>query len=58
MADKLTVKPATGLKIPNPDTGRDLAAEGESVPNTTYWRRLIRDGSVTAATITAGKKGK
>lgn len=46
---KLHIKPAPGLRIPNPDTGSDLKAEGEMVANTTYWRRLLRSKDVVAA---------
>lgn len=46
---KLYLKPAAGLKVPDPVTGKPLAAEGEEKPDTTYWRRRIKDGDVAIA---------
>lgn len=42
------VKPAPGLKVPDPDTFVPLPAEGRDVPDNTYWRRRLRDGDVIA----------
>lgn len=42
----LTVYPAPGLKIPNPETGTDLPDGGAAVEETSYWRGLIRNGDV------------
>lgn len=58
MADKLFVKPAQGLKIPNPETGRDLPPYGALVGNTVYWRRLLRDLSVVETDANGIAKGK
>lgn len=61
---KLHLKPADGLRIPNPETGRDLSADGEFVTNTTYWRRLLRSKEVveveqtTTTSAASAKKGK
>jgi hypothetical protein len=45
----LRVKPAEpGLVIPKPEGGR-LAADGEEVPNTEYWRRRRLEGDVVEA---------
>ena len=34
------------FKVRNPQTRRFLAEAGEEVPNTPFWRRLLRDGDV------------
>lgn len=43
---KVFLKPKEGLKIPRPDNGRVLKAEGEIVEHSTFWRRRISDGDV------------
>ena len=43
------LKPADGLKIRNPETGRHMPPDGEWVSMDTYWRRRLRDGDVTAS---------
>jgi hypothetical protein len=54
------VKPATPeMLIPDPEAAaheRWLPAEGREVPDTEYWRRLLRDGDVVIVTD-AKKKG-
>lgn len=55
----MRVKPADGLLIPVPEAPaheRWLPAEGADVPDTAYWRRLLRDGSVVAAADAPAKK--
>ncbi|UEX76990.1 DUF2635 domain-containing protein [Sediminicurvatus halobius] len=42
------LKPRDGLQVRKPD-GRVLAAEGERVALTSYWRRRLRDGDVVEA---------
>jgi len=42
----IKVIPEPGRKARKPD-GTDLAAEGELVPNETYWWRRFDDGDVT-----------
>jgi hypothetical protein len=42
------LKPAEGLIVKDPETGKPLAPEGENKPDTTYWRRRIADGDVEA----------
>lgn len=65
--NKLYLKPAEGLVIPNPDTGLDLPKHGAAVTNSAYWRRLLRSKDVVATTAEqiaaaeetpAAKKGK
>lgn len=45
---ELYLKPRDGLQVRKPD-GRVLAAAGERVALTTYWRRRLRDGDVLEA---------
>lgn len=52
---RMTVYPAAGRVVPDPEAGGTLAAEGRDVPRDTYWLRRLRDGDVTAD---APKKAK
>lgn len=51
--NRITVVPAKGRAVPDPETGELLAAEGRDVPDDTYWRRRLADGDVTIPTPTA-----
>lgn len=45
--EKIFVKPASAaVKVRDPQSKKNLAAEGELKPDTTYWRRRINDGDV------------
>ena len=45
---KIKVVPADGQLIRDPDNlSRIIPKTGGEVPNNTFWRRRIRDGSVT-----------
>ncbi|MCM0081778.1 DUF2635 domain-containing protein [Geomonas sp. Red32] len=49
MAEQLKVKAAPGLKCPMENNHRTYITddnEGVSVPNTAFYRRLLRDGSL------------
>ena len=37
------------LSVRNPDTRRFLSKDGEEVPDTQFWHRLLRDGDVVLA---------
>lgn len=52
---RMTVYPAAGRVVPDPEAGGTLAAEGRDVPRDTYWLRRLRDGDVTTE---ASKKAK
>lgn len=45
----LHLKPAAGLIVRDPETGKPLSPDGETKPDTTYWRRRLRDGDVAPA---------
>jgi len=47
MTNKIHVIPCKGGLVRDPSNGKAIDAAGELVPNTTFWRRRLRDGSVT-----------
>ncbi len=55
MAETLKVKPAPGLQVRKED-GTPLPAEATTVPNTSYYRRRLRDGDLVNLTPTATPK--
>ena len=52
---RMTVYPAAGRVVPDPEAGGTLAADGRAVPRDAYWLRRLRDGDVTTE---ASKKAK
>lgn len=46
MADLMLIRPAKGLVVLDPDTGKRLPSEGALKPDTTFWRRRLAAGSV------------
>jgi hypothetical protein len=44
---RMTVYPAAGRVVPDPEAGGDLPAEGREVPRDAYWLRRLRDLDVT-----------
>jgi hypothetical protein len=46
MADLLLIRPAQGLVVLDPDSGKPLPPEGALKPDTTFWRRRLAAGSV------------
>lgn len=44
--NRITVVPAKGRAVPDPETGELLPAEGRDVPDDIYWRRRVNDGDV------------
>lgn len=55
--NSITLKPArTGLIVPNLNNSlKPLAEDGETVPNSRYWQRRIKDGDVVIVTKVASK---
>jgi hypothetical protein len=43
------LKPADGLAVVDPETGKNLPPEGALVENSKYWRRRLKDGDVLEA---------
>ena len=50
MLKKLQLKPVAGVTVRDPETFLPLKANGEVKPDTTYWRRRLRDGDVEFVT--------
>jgi hypothetical protein len=53
MTNRITVVPASGRSVPDPETGGLLPVEGRSVPDNAWWRRRLADGDVTAKAVEA-----
>ena len=49
MTQRITVVPAAGRAVPDPEAGDLLPAEGRTVPDNAWWRRRLADGDVTHA---------
>lgn len=47
MTQRITVVPAAGCAVPDPEAGDLLPAEGRTVPDNAWWRRRLADGDVT-----------
>lgn len=47
MTKRITVLPAKGRAVPDPEAGDLLPAEGREVPDNAWWRRRLADGDVT-----------
>ena len=60
MTKRITVVPAAGRAVPDPEAGDLLPAAGREVPDNAWWRRRLADGDVTtkAATTKAVKAAK
>lgn len=42
----IKVKPRDGLIVRREENGKTISANGEDVPNTTYYRRRMKDGDL------------
>jgi hypothetical protein len=47
MTQRITVVPAVGRAVPDPEAGDLLPLEGREVPDNAWWRRRQADGDVT-----------
>lgn len=47
MTKRITVVPASGRSVPDPEAGDLLPVEGREVPDNAWWRRRQTDGDVT-----------
>lgn len=56
MSDMLKVAPAEGLQV-RKESGGLIPAGGCEVPNTSYYRRRLRDGDLVKAETKTAKKG-
>ncbi|CAK16836.1 DUF2635 domain-containing protein [Pseudomonas entomophila] len=55
MTARITVIPAAGRAVPDPQSGDLLPAEGRDVPDTVWWRRRLADGDVILKAAKAAK---
>lgn len=46
MSTHFFLKPSPGAKVRDPVTKQHLAADGESVPRSSYWLRRVAEGVV------------
>lgn len=58
MNDTLFVIPKKGVNVRREDTGAVIAATGETVPNSSYYRRRINDGDLVQGTAPVKKARK
>ena len=57
MSNRITVLPAAGRVVPDPEAGDLLPPEGREVPDSAWWRRRLADDDITLKTATAKPKG-
>ena len=53
MTQRITVVPAAGRSVPDPEAGDLLPLEGREVPDNAWWRRRQLDGDVTLKAVKA-----
>jgi hypothetical protein len=58
MTQRITVVPADGRAVPDPEAGDLLPLEGREVPDNAWWRRRLADGDVTPKTPKAARAAK
>lgn len=57
MSNRITVVPAAGRVVPDPEAGDLLPPEGRDVPDSAWWRRRLADGDIILKTAPAKQKG-
>ncbi len=58
MTNRITVVPAPGRAVPDPEQGDLLPAKGREVTDSVWWRRRLDDGDVTLPSAKAPKQEK
>lgn len=58
MTKRITVVPAIGRSVPDPEAGDLLPVEGREVPDNAWWRRRLADGDVKTKEAPPTKAGK
>lgn len=51
MTKRITVVPAAGRSVPDPEAGDLLPVEGREVPDNAWWRRRLADGDVRTKSV-------
>lgn len=55
MTQRITVVPAAGRTVPDPQAGDLLPAAGREVTDSVWWRRRLADGDITIKQPKAAK---
>ncbi|MBK5539389.1 DUF2635 domain-containing protein [Pseudomonas sp. TH05] len=55
MTKRITVLPAAGRAVPDPEAGDLLPVTGREVPDNAWWRRRLADGDITSKAVKAAK---
>ena len=53
MTKRITVVPAKGRSVPDPEAGDLLPVDGRDVPDNAWWRRRLADGDVKIKPVEA-----
>ena len=51
MTKRITVVPAAGRSVPDPEAGDLLPVKGREVPDNAWWRRRLADGDVKTKAV-------
>ena len=57
MSKRITVLPAIGRVVPDPEAGDLLPLEGREVLDSAWWRRRLGDGDITLKTAKVKTQG-
>ncbi|HGM5549982.1 DUF2635 domain-containing protein [Pseudomonas sp. B21-051] len=57
MSNRITVLPAAGRAVPDPEAGDLLPKEGREVLDSAWWRRRLADGDITIKTVKVKAQG-
>ncbi|MBV4476149.1 DUF2635 domain-containing protein [Pseudomonas botevensis] len=57
MSNRITVVPAAGRAVPDPEAGDLLPLEGREVLDSAWWRRRLVDGDITLKTAKVKAQG-
>ena len=57
MTKRITVVPAAGRAVPDPEAGDLLPKEGREVLDSAWWRRRLADGDITLKTVKVKAQG-
>ncbi|KIH85065.1 DUF2635 domain-containing protein [Pseudomonas gingeri] len=55
MTQRITVVPAPGRAVPDPEAGDLLPLEGREVADSAWWRRRLADGDITLNAVQAAQ---
>jgi hypothetical protein len=55
MSTRITVVPAAGRAVPDPEAGDLLPVDGREVLDSAWWRRRLADGDITTKAVKAAK---